>query len=139
MGITDFTGSTPASTGGKLLILAEAGFARLAAMWRSMRNRRSVARLLEWDNRMLGDIGLTAGDVRSALAGPLGDDPSYRLGVMSVERRAAFRATAQEAQREAMRTRQMPAAGSQVRSKSETLAGAHTSTRRVPPHRALEL
>ncbi len=136
MGITEFTGSTPATTGGKLLILAQAGFARLAATWRSVRNRRSVASLLEWDDRMLGDIGLTAGDVRSALASPLGDDPSYRLGVMSVERRAAFRATAQEARREAMRAQQMRTS---VRSKSETLAGAHTSTRRVPPHRTLEL
>ena len=49
---------------------------------------------------MLRDIGLTQGDVRSAMAiAGVGDDPSYRLGVMSRERRAAFRAQARDALR----------------------------------------
>lgn len=67
-----------------------------AALVEAMRNRRQVAKLLEWDSRMLGDIGLTPGDVRSAMASPLGDDPSYRLGAMARERRHAFLASARE-------------------------------------------
>ena len=38
------------------------------ALWQAVRNRRSVAKLLEWDDRMLRDIGLTQSDVRSAMA-----------------------------------------------------------------------
>ncbi len=96
MATTELTQSPPASTGDKLRLAIEAGFARLAALWRAARNRRSVARLLEWDDHMLRDIGVTPGDVRSALATPFGDDASYRLGAMSLERRRAVRAVAQE-------------------------------------------
>jgi uncharacterized protein YjiS (DUF1127 family) len=60
------------------------------------RNRRQVARLLSWDAHMLRDIGLTPGDVRSALASPLADDPSYRLDTMARERRHALQAGARE-------------------------------------------
>jgi uncharacterized protein YjiS (DUF1127 family) len=67
-----------------------------AALVQAMRNRRQVAKLLNWDSRMLRDIGLTPGDVRSAMASPLGDDPSYRLGAMARERRHAFLAAARE-------------------------------------------
>ena len=70
--------------------------ARVVAFWRSVQNRRSVAKLLDWDDHMLRDIGLTAGDVRSVMATPVGDDPSFRLSVLSVERRAAVRAAARE-------------------------------------------
>src|SRR5215469_8332120 len=35
--------------------------------WRLASNRRSVAKLLEWDERMLRDIGLTRGDVCSVM------------------------------------------------------------------------
>ncbi len=70
--------------------------ARVAGLWRAVQNRRSVKQLLEWDPRMLNDIGLTQGDVLSAMSGPIGEDPSYRLSVLSVERRAAIRAAARE-------------------------------------------
>ncbi|HET7718092.1 MAG TPA: DUF1127 domain-containing protein [Bauldia sp.] len=63
---------------------------------KAARNRRQVARLLSWDARMLRDIGLTPGDVRSAMASPLGDDPSGRLGAMAEERRNAIHAAARE-------------------------------------------
>ena len=79
---------------GKLRNLAEAGAARLAALWSAVKNRRSVARLLKWDDHMLSDIGLTRGDVRSALAAPFSEDPSDRLGALQGERRFAARATA---------------------------------------------
>ena len=96
MATTDLTQSPPAGAGAKLLQLAGAGLARLAALWRAARNRRSAARLLEWDDHMLRDIGLTPGDVRSALAARAGHDPSFRLHAMAVERRVAARAAAEE-------------------------------------------
>jgi uncharacterized protein YjiS (DUF1127 family) len=87
---------SPARAGERFLGYAEAALARAIAFWRSVQNRRSVAKLLDWDDRMLRDIGLTSGDVRSVMATPVGEDPSYRLSVLSVERRAAVRAAARE-------------------------------------------
>jgi len=46
---------------------------------RTWQNRRQVANLLEADDRMLRDIGLTRGDVVGALAGPHDADPSHHL------------------------------------------------------------
>ena len=87
---------SPASAGERFLGFAEAALARVIAFWRSVQNRRSVAKLLDWDDRMLRDIGLTSGDVRSVMAMPVGEDPSFRLSILSVERRAAVRAAARE-------------------------------------------
>ncbi len=70
--------------------------ARVAAVWRAAKNRRQVGNLLGWDDRMLADIGLTQGDIRSALAAPLSEDPSQQLQLRSSERRNAVRASARE-------------------------------------------
>ena len=83
----------PASAGERLQHLAGMAVARVAAVWRAMQHRRAVAKLLDWDARALRDIGLTPSDVRSALAGPIADDPSARLACMSSERRAAIKAS----------------------------------------------
>ena len=80
----------------RIVVAFATAYARIVGTWRAMRNRRAVASLLDWDSHMLKDIGLTAGDVRSAMSGPLSEDPSYRLSVLSVERRAGFRAAARE-------------------------------------------
>ena len=93
---TELTTTTSATAGEKLRYVARALVAGAAAMWRSVSNRRAVGRLLDLDERMLRDIGLTSGDVRSAMATPLRDDPSLRLRVLAVERRAAHRAQAKE-------------------------------------------
>ena len=45
---------------------------------------------------MLRDIGVTQGDVRSAMASPLGEDPSYRLGAMAREQELGGLAAAQQ-------------------------------------------
>ena len=82
--------------GERFAALGRSVLARLAGLWRAVQNRRSVKQLLEWDSRMLNDIGLTPGDVLSAMSGPVSEDPSYRLSVLSVERRAAIRAAARE-------------------------------------------
>jgi uncharacterized protein YjiS (DUF1127 family) len=71
-------------------------FHRAAEMVEAYRNRRQVARLLKWDAHMLRDIGLTPGDVRSALASPLAEDPSCRLDMLVRERRRAVQAGARE-------------------------------------------
>ncbi len=96
MATTELTQSTPTGAGEKLRQLVGAGFARLVDLWDAARNRRSVARLLEWDDHMLRDIGLTTGDVRSALAAPTGHDPSSHLHAMALERRMASRAAGAE-------------------------------------------
>lgn len=66
------------------------------ATWKARRHRRDVARLLAFDDHALADIGLTRGDVLVCLAGSSFDDPSTRLRVLAVERRAARRAQARE-------------------------------------------
>jgi uncharacterized protein YjiS (DUF1127 family) len=97
MATTQFDVSQLQSPAGeKLAALGRIVLGRVAGLWRAMQNRRSVKQLLEWDARMLNDIGLTPGDVLSAMSGPVGEDPSYRLSVLSVERRAAIRAAARE-------------------------------------------
>ncbi|MBB5752162.1 hypothetical protein [Prosthecomicrobium pneumaticum] len=61
---------------------------------RAWKNRRELGRMLEWDSRMLADIGVTEGDVRSALASASDEDPTLRLNHFAIERRAASRAHA---------------------------------------------
>lgn len=68
-----------------------------ARAWTKRRNRRAVTTLLDLDDRMLADIGLRRGDVVAVLAGPGHDDPSTRLRILSVERRAGRRAMQREA------------------------------------------
>jgi uncharacterized protein YjiS (DUF1127 family) len=55
----------------------------------AIRSRRSVKHLLEWDDRMLSDIGLTRGDVFAAVSGPITDDAGQRLSCLASERRFA--------------------------------------------------
>lgn len=96
MATFEFTTTTPAGTGEKLAHVALSTAEQVAKVWRAVKNRRSVAKLLDWDDRMLRDIGLTSNDVRSAMSGPVREDPSLRLGLLSIERRAAIRAEARE-------------------------------------------
>jgi uncharacterized protein YjiS (DUF1127 family) len=96
MATNELTVRASAGIGQKLRLFLEASVAGIAALWRAAQNRRRVIRLLEWDNHMLRDIGLTAGDVHSALASPLGHDPSSRLSALVLERRRAIRAEAHE-------------------------------------------
>lgn len=71
--------------------LVEAGVSRVAAAWTAVKNRRLVSQLASWDDRMLGDIGVTRGDVQSALAAGLVEDPSSRLNALAAERKFAAR------------------------------------------------
>ena len=92
MATTEFTHSEPTTLAHGFQHFVQASAARVAAAWRSAKNRRSVNQLLGWDDRMLSDIGLTQGDVRSALASRFAEDPSYRLRSFCGERKAAERA-----------------------------------------------
>ena len=99
MATTDLTHGETSHWTVNLRHTIEGGASRVAALWIAAKNRRSVGKLLEWDDRMLRDIGLTHGDVHSALTVSLQDDPSYRLGVISQERRRALRDQALERRR----------------------------------------
>lgn len=96
MATCEITSTAPATPGERLQFMVEAAFVRIAGLVRAARNRRSVAKLLEWDERMLRDIGLTTGDVHAAMALRVSDDPSRKLEALSAERRAAIRAEARE-------------------------------------------
>ncbi len=88
--------TAPATPGEKFYAFLEAAVTRVAGTVRAMQNRRSVAKLLDWDERMLRDIGLTQSDVLAVMAVKTTEDPSYRLDALSTERRAAQRAEARE-------------------------------------------
>ena len=90
MATTEFTHGTATATE-RLRALFVAGAQRAATVWTAVKNRREATQLLNWDDRMLSDIGLTRGDVRSAFSGTLADDPSYRLSESRRARRSARR------------------------------------------------
>lgn len=75
-----------------LTIVRDAGLAAAAAL-NAVVNRYEAGRALaRLDDRMLADIGLTRTDVGAAFSEPLWRDPTRRLAVIAVERRAAVRA-----------------------------------------------
>lgn len=90
--MAQFTHPSAGSLSTALSHIRDLGLAAAAAL-NAVVNRyeagRSLARL---DSRMLADIGLTENDVGSAFAEPLWRDPTRRLAVMVIERRAAARA-----------------------------------------------
>lgn len=69
--------------------------------WAAWQHRRAVANLLMYDDRMLGDIGLTRGDVVASLSGSPFEDASHRLDELARERREGRTAQRREAVREA--------------------------------------
>lgn len=58
----------------------------LTRLWTAWQHRRQVLALVEADDRMLADIGLTRSDLNGALASPASDDPSYYLSRARQER-----------------------------------------------------
>ena len=81
--------NAPARAGERLQHFLATAASAAAGFWLSMRNRRSVAKLLEWDERMLNDIGLTRHDVQSAMAIPAANDPSRHLAAFRSERKSS--------------------------------------------------
>ncbi|MEW5424658.1 DUF1127 domain-containing protein [Amorphus sp. 3PC139-8] len=77
-------------------LLARTG-AAAAAFYKAYRGRRALCTLIEADERMLHDIGVTRDDVRWALDTRLPQDPSAYLRLRAVTRRAEERARARKA------------------------------------------
>jgi uncharacterized protein YjiS (DUF1127 family) len=96
MTTAELTPARPAGHASRLLALAEGAVSRVAALVVAIRNRRAINRLLEMDERMLTDIGLTRGDVYSSLSGPIETDPSVRLTSLWSERRHAAHQSARQ-------------------------------------------
>lgn len=69
----------------------EGPLARAQRYWRAWRNRRAIAELMALDAYELSDIGVTRGEVASALALPLSQDPSTHLAEGIAERRRVER------------------------------------------------
>jgi len=88
MATTDFVPFVAAHQGSSVKRAAEAAAAFLSAVFKARRNRKATRGLLEFDDRMLRDIGLTRGDVRSALSCRFDEDPTYRLTVFSASHAA---------------------------------------------------
>jgi len=87
-----FSAGTRPSRARTILAVAAAAAHGLAVRIRVWKNRRDVARLLEWDDRMLSDIGLSQGDVYCAMAARADEDPSVQLTMLAMERRFAHQA-----------------------------------------------
>ena len=91
-----FTPHARPSRGRTIVLIAAQVATALVTRVRIWKNRRSVARLLDWDARMLSDIGLTHGDVYSALSTRADEDASVQLSMRSLERRYANQAQAKD-------------------------------------------
>lgn len=78
--------------GRNALTIAAAVIGAVAVRLRVWKNRRDVGRLLQWDDHMLRDIGLTQGDVYCAMAARVDEDPSVQLTMLAMERRYAHKA-----------------------------------------------
>ena len=77
--------------------------ARLAAWFAARRARAAIQRLAAFDDRMLGDIGLTRSDLDAAAGAPWDVDPTVVLAVRRRRRRQAEIAGASVARRAAQR------------------------------------
>ncbi|MEM1048844.1 MAG: DUF1127 domain-containing protein [Pseudomonadota bacterium] len=91
--LTRFVPTGPASASA-FRVLGNAIVTLVKAVARWYTNRRQTRLLLEMDDRMLSDIGLTRGDVRAALRTAGTIPPLERLRLIAVEKRATARALA---------------------------------------------
>lgn len=73
--------TTSVSLGRRRLFVAAGNrlVARAWQLWRALIARKQVMTLLEADDRMLADIGLTRSDVIGSLQLPMDADPSHHL------------------------------------------------------------
>lgn len=64
--------------------------AKLIERVREIRTRRKLKRLLDLDDHMLKDVGVTRGEIDVATSMPLSADAATALRRMSLERRRRF-------------------------------------------------
>ena len=88
--------SAPATPGRFFMRLASHAASTAASLWQAYLGRRAANQLLDLDDRMLRDMGVTRGDVRAAMTLPVRKDPSQYLFAVAEERRAAMRDQARE-------------------------------------------
>ncbi len=67
------------------------GISTVNKLARAVEHRRIVSQMLEFDDYLLRDVGLTRSDLRDAASEPIWSDPSHVLVSRAVERRAANR------------------------------------------------
>lgn len=80
--------------------LAGRGVVRaVKSAYKRHRDRRMLREMLHWNNHLLADIGLEREDIRQALATGGSLEPTRRLQVIAVERRATARFDARRALR----------------------------------------
>lgn len=78
--------SNPTSFGHPLMNFATRVTERAA----QMRRRRKLKRLMDLDDHMLKDVGVTRGEIQIATSLPLSADAATELRRMSLERRQRF-------------------------------------------------
>ncbi len=83
------TRSVSLGKSGPFLAAGNRLIARTWQLWRAWMARRQVMGLLEADDRMLADIGLTRSDVVGSLASAMDVDPSHQLIRARDERRTS--------------------------------------------------
>lgn len=69
---------------------------RISSVWNFLAYRRTMTQLVTLDDHMLKDIGITRCDVNAAATLPYSNDPTARLRMLALERRASERAWAKE-------------------------------------------
>ena len=84
--MTDCTSNPTRSFGHPLLSFAT----RVADRARQIRHRRKLKRLMDLDDHMLKDVGVTRGEIEIATGLPLSVDAATELRRMSLERRQQF-------------------------------------------------
>lgn len=89
--------SPAAVTSGSMLKAAVLSIGkRIASVWNFWAYRRTMTQLVTLDDHMLRDIGITRCDVNAAATLPYSNDPTSRLRMLALERRATERALAKE-------------------------------------------
>lgn len=69
---------------------------RISSVWNFWAYRRTMTQLVTLDDHMLKDIGITRCDVNAAATLRYSNDPTSRLRMLALERRATERALAKE-------------------------------------------
>lgn len=69
---------------------------RISSVWNFWAYRRTMTHLITLDDHMLRDIGITRSDIHMAATLPCSNDPTSRLRMLALERRATERALANE-------------------------------------------
>ena len=91
--ITSLTISAAAPWARALAALAGRAGRGLKRIAERIKNRRDAMRLVDLDDRMLADIGITRSDLRDAYSGSPWRDPSELLARRATERRVRSRRT----------------------------------------------